>query len=68
MKNLKKAFDWYQKSAEKGNIFAQYNLGIHYQYGYGIKKDEVKAFGWYEKSAKQNHDKAQNKLGFFYKR
>ena len=46
-KNLEKAIHWYQKAAENGNKFAQCNLGICYQYGDGVKKDETKAFNWY---------------------
>jgi TPR repeat protein len=66
-KDLEKSFYWYQKSAENGNKFAQYNLGLYYQNGCGIEKDEIEAFKWYEKSAEQNNSDAQNYLGFFYK-
>ncbi|KAF0455057.1 sel1 repeat domain-containing protein [Gigaspora margarita] len=38
------AVQWYQKSAENGNVFAQYFLGICYEYGDGYEKDEYKAF------------------------
>ncbi|PKC00966.1 HCP-like protein [Rhizophagus irregularis] len=62
-----KSFYWYQKSAENGNKFAQYNLGLYYQSGWGIEKNEIEAFKWYEKSAKQDNSDAQNYLGFLYK-
>ncbi|PKC09447.1 HCP-like protein [Rhizophagus irregularis] len=65
--DLKKSFYWYQKSAENNNKFAQYNLGLYYQNGWGIEKtDEIEAFKWYEKSAKQDNSDAQNYLGFLY--
>ncbi|CAB4415373.1 unnamed protein product [Rhizophagus irregularis] len=66
-KDSEKSFYWYLKSAENGNKFAQYNLGLYYQNGWGIEKDEIKAFIWYEKSAKQDNSDAQNYLGFLYK-
>ncbi|RGB40057.1 hypothetical protein C1646_430223 [Rhizophagus diaphanus] len=66
-KDSEKSFYWYLKSAENGNKFAQYNLGLYYQNGWGIEKDEIKAFKWYKKSAKQDNSDAQNYLGFIYK-
>jgi TPR repeat protein len=66
-KDLEKSFYWYQKSAENGKKFAQYNLGLYYQFGCGIEKNEIEAFKWYEKSAEQNNSDAQNYLGFLYK-
>ena len=41
-KNLEKAFEWYEKSAENGNKIAQYNLGRCYKDGIGVEKDKVK--------------------------
>ena len=40
-----------QKSAENGNETAQYFLGLYFEYGDGVEKDEFKAFEWYKKSA-----------------
>src|ERR1044071_5842803 len=40
----KKNFESYKTAAEKGDIFAQFNLGRCYQNGIGVEKDEVKAF------------------------
>ncbi|GBB85433.1 hypothetical protein RclHR1_11980001 [Rhizophagus clarus] len=52
---------------EKGkDIIAQYKLGKRYQYGYGIKKDEVKAFELYMKTAEQEYSNAQNRVGYLY--
>ncbi len=36
---------------EKEYKIAQYNLGIFYQNGEGVQKDEIKAFEYYKKLA-----------------
>ncbi len=47
-----KAFDWYKKAAEGGNIKAQNCLGILYQCGLGACEiDKEKAFYWYCQAA-----------------
>ncbi|CAI2164730.1 15562_t:CDS:2 [Funneliformis geosporum] len=51
--------------SESGNKYAQYKLGLYYQNGWEIEKDETEAFKWFEKAAKQDHSDAQNYLGFF---
>ena len=43
----------------KGNIFAQYNLGIMYQDGRGVTKDDAEAVKWYTLAAEQGHALAQ---------
>ena len=45
------AFDWFLKSAQEGNKFAQYSLANLYYYGKGAEKDLSQAFFWYRKSA-----------------
>src|SRR5437763_9698128 len=55
-KDLKKSFEWYEKSAKNGNEIAQYNLGNFYRYGWGIEKNEDKAFEWYKKLAGQHNN------------
>ncbi|GES93498.1 kinase-like domain-containing protein [Rhizophagus clarus] len=56
-------FELYNKAAENGDSFAQYNLGLYYQ---EIEKDNTKAFELFEKSAKKEQGDAQNYLGYFY--
>ena len=47
-------------------MHAQYNLGICYQNGIGINKNDRKAFDWYFKSARGEYLSAQNVLGDYY--
>ncbi|GBB88415.1 hypothetical protein RclHR1_00150011 [Rhizophagus clarus] len=63
-KNYNKAFEWYSKSSEGGNIKAMYKLGILYECGYGVIKDKKKAFKWYLKSAKGGYKLALYKVGY----
>ncbi|WP_043885401.1 tetratricopeptide repeat protein, partial [Pectobacterium wasabiae] len=57
---------WYTKAAEQGHAWAQYNLGVAYDNGEGVKKDPVQAVMWYTKAAEQNIPDAQYNLGLMY--
>jgi uncharacterized protein len=60
------AFREFQPLAEQGNARAQGNLGVMYQNGKGVPKDEKRAFFWYLKAAEQGIARAQADLGFLY--
>ena len=62
MKNYDEAFKWLKKSAEQGNITAQYNIGIMYNVGKGTQKNKAEAVKWLKKSAEQGNNYAQNYL------
>lgn len=47
------SFEWFLKSAQEGNKFAQYSLANLYYYGNGVEKDLSQAFLWYYKSSAQ---------------
>ncbi|GBC26213.2 kinase-like domain-containing protein [Rhizophagus irregularis DAOM 181602=DAOM 197198] len=55
------ASSWYQKAAS-GDIRAQYNLGMCYEIGFGVKEDKFEAFQWYQKVTENGNNNAQNKL------
>jgi TPR repeat protein len=59
-------FDKTLASAAQGNPSAQNNLGIMYEYGRGIQKDNTKAFEWYFKAAKNGNATAQFNIGQSY--
>lgn len=61
-----KAVEWFRKAAEHGNFEAQYNLGIAYYHGFGIKKDLTQAVHWFEKAAQQGYADAQYILAAAY--
>ena len=47
------SFEWFLKSDQEGNKFAQYSLANLYYYGNGVEKDLSQAYLWYQKSASQ---------------
>jgi TPR repeat protein len=53
--------------AESGNAAAQYNVGIMYDDGAGVIKDEVEAARWFRKAATQGDAKSQLCLGHKYR-
>jgi len=62
-----KALKWYQKAAEQGLAFAQYNLGVRYHQGQGgVPQDFTEAVKWYQKAAEQGLAFAQYSLGLMY--
>lgn len=60
-KDLKKSFEYYMKSAEKGNGDAMNWIGLHYLFGYGVDQDYNKALQWLTK-ANQNGSSDSNEL------
>jgi TPR repeat protein len=57
-----KAVEWFQKAADQGLVAAQFNLGIMYENGQGVEKDDERAVEWYQRAADQGHVKAQFNL------
>lgn len=55
-----------KQDAQRGNAAAQYNLGVMYNQGLGVRQDYTLARQWYEKAASQGHAKAQVNLGMMY--
>ncbi|MDE4699642.1 SEL1-like repeat protein, partial [Klebsiella pneumoniae] len=47
------------KSAEAGDAKAQYNLGVAYATGQGVRQDNRTAVEWYRKAADQGDATAQ---------
>lgn len=66
-KDLKKAAQWYLKSAEQNYQDAQFMLGFLYNKGEGVKKDYKKSLQWYQKAAKQGHKASQLAIGLIYR-
>jgi TPR repeat protein len=64
--NPELAFEHYQRSAQLGNDWAQYNLGHCYLDGNGTQRDPHQAFFWYGKAATQGHGRAMNLLARCY--
>ncbi|KAI9489918.1 hypothetical protein BDB00DRAFT_875886 [Zychaea mexicana] len=59
----KAAFQWFLKSATRGNMHAQYIVGVHYEFGIQVNKDLSKAKEYMLESAMQDFAHAQAALG-----
>ena len=61
-----KALVLIQPLAEEGDARAQYNLGVHYEFGHGVEQDDDIAALWYRKAAEQGDSGAQHNLACLY--
>lgn len=64
--DYKNMFIWMSKLAEQGNAGAQYNLGLMYYEGKGVRQDYHKTVEWLTVAANQGDAEAQNNLGMMY--
>lgn len=61
-----KAAKLFSPLAEKGNVEAQYILGVMYRAGRGVPQDFKAAKKWYQLAAEQGNALAQFNLGWMY--
>ncbi len=45
---MRKAIDWFTKSAKQGDARAQFNLGAIYKKGIGLMQNYKKAYMWFD--------------------
>ena len=64
--NIPLAYKEFRSAAEKGHADSQFNLGLIYEQGIGVSKDEKEAIVWYRKSAEQENVFAQYNLAVLY--
>jgi len=57
-------FDWLLGSAEGGDAAAQDAIGLMYELGRGVARNESEAARWYEKSAEQGFPDGEVNLGY----
>lgn len=58
---------WYRDNAEKGDLDAQYKLGLLHLTGKGALQDFGEAAKWLKLAAEQGHPQAQYQLGLIYR-
>jgi len=68
MKNYDLAYREWKASAEAGQAEAEFDLGVLYAQGLGVRRDLTEASNWYGKSAKQGNAEAEFALGQLYSR
>ena len=64
--NYQTAFKLWLPLAEQGDANVQFNLGVMYAEGQGVKQDDFEAVKWYRQAAEQGYANAQAILGFSY--
>jgi TPR repeat protein len=65
-KELRESFEAAQKAAESNDAAGLYNLGMHYDYGFGLEESDEEAFKWYEKAAMQGHSDGMHYTAWAY--
>ncbi|GAB5405874.1 MAG: hypothetical protein Aurels2KO_41050 [Aureliella sp.] len=60
------AFKKFQTAAKQGHADSQFNLGLMYEQGIGVERNEMQAVAWYGQSATQGNSAAQFNLGVLY--
>ena len=53
------AAQWFDLAAKDGSVEAQYEMGVNYEYGRGVKINTDVAYRWYHLAAIQGHEKAK---------
>ena len=62
-----KAFELFEQASKKdNNYYAQYWMGVCFEYGYGTSKSLQDAYAWYLLSATQGYSVAQDAVGRFF--
>jgi CHAT domain-containing protein/uncharacterized protein YqgQ len=51
------------EKAERGDVDAQFNLGLMYFYGKGVTQNDIEAAKWFRQAAEQGHARASGILG-----
>jgi len=54
------------RSAKAGNLASQYNLGLCYEFGWGLEPDYIEAFKWLREAALKGESRAQLELGHLF--
>lgn len=62
------AAKWYFQAASAGNAEAQYSLGVMFQTGKGVVRDDKESMYWMQQAAKNGHDAAKAYMNAVKKR
>ncbi len=67
-KDYARAYQEWKAAADAGQAEAQFDLGLLYAQGLGVRRDLTEASRWYRKSAEQGNAQAEFSLGQMYSR
>jgi hypothetical protein len=63
---LDMAIKLYHQAADLGDLIAEYNLGVFYQYGTGVEVNKKTSAMYLERAASKDHPSANLNLGLLY--
>jgi TPR repeat protein len=66
IENLQKAKECYEKAADQSDAVSQFNLGMMYLNGKGVKQDYTEAIRWFTKATEQGYAPATLYIGEIY--
>lgn len=61
-----RAAQLWRQAAQAGDVHAQTNLGLLYETGTGVTRDDLRALDWYRRAADAGFAHAQRQLGRYY--
>ncbi len=67
-KDYPRAYQEWRSAADAGQAEAEFDLGVLYAQGLGVKRDLTAAMSWYRKAADQGNAEAEFALGQMYSR
>ncbi len=67
-KDYQRAYKEWKAAADAGHAEAQFDLGVLYAQGLGVRRDLTEAAFWYRRSAEQGNAEAEFALGQMYSR
>jgi TPR repeat protein len=62
------SFRWNLAAAKQEDVDAMFSIGLAYDEGEGVEKNNESAFQWYMKAAEKGKPNAQDFVGYFYER
>lgn len=63
-----KALVWYGKAVKAGSVDAMVDLGLMYEFGWGVRQDKAAALGWYRSAAQAGSPRGMLAMGKSYQR
>ena len=61
-KDYYEAFRWFKRGSELDVADAQYQVGLHYMRGVGVRLNDIEAHKWFNLAAAKGHWRARQKL------
>ncbi len=66
IQDLRKAFEFYMKAAELGDVEGEFQVAVAYSYGNGVRKNKKREVLWLRKAATQGHPGASSVLASIF--